>query len=29
MTNILPSLTKLHLSKACYYHICQLRRIRP
>jgi len=28
LTNILPSVTKLHLSKACYYHIRQLRYIR-
>jgi len=29
LTSILHSLTKLQLSKACYYHIRQLRRIRP
>jgi len=29
LTNILLSLTKLHLSKACYYHIRQLCSIRP
>ena len=28
-TNILLSLTKLHLSKAYYYHIRQLRCVRP